>query len=130
VVDRLAEAIEKAGYEVWIYRKDLLPGTWWKSEVKTAIRAGDYFMACFSSAFSVKTGSYMQDELDIAVEQLRLMPRRQGWFLPVKLDECAIPDLPIGLGRTLGDIDVVSLADGEAAATIEILAALGSPRWA
>jgi hypothetical protein len=103
-IDRLAHALRGSGFDVWLDRTDLLPGMNWQSEIKSAIQAGDYFIACFSPRYAAKQVSYMNEELIVAIEQLRRMPRTRRWFIPVMLEKCDIPELPIGLGETLDNL--------------------------
>jgi hypothetical protein len=43
-----------------------------------------------------------------------MRPKDRAWFIPVKLNECEIPDWDIGGGETLGDIQYLELfADWE-----------------
>ncbi|MGH3435248.1 MAG: toll/interleukin-1 receptor domain-containing protein [Sciscionella sp.] len=102
-VDQLVHALTESGFDVWMDRTHLLPGMRWQSEIKKAIRAGDYFIACFSPRYCNKLVSYMNEELIIAIEQLRLMPRNRRWFVPIMLETCEIPDLPIGPGETFSE---------------------------
>jgi hypothetical protein len=58
----------------------------------------------------------MNEELLLAIEQLRLRPRDRQWFMPVVLDRCTIPDYPIGAGETLQDLHHLDFsADWDAA---------------
>jgi len=102
IVDRLVAALLDAGYDVWIDRDRLLPGMRWKAEIKNAIAAGDFFLACFTPRYW-KPESYMNEELLAAVERLRLMPRSRSWFIPAMLEECELPDHPIGPGETIAN---------------------------
>jgi hypothetical protein len=101
-VDRLVAALRTAGHEVWLDRDNLLPGMRWQQQIHAAIAAGDYFLACFSPNYW-KPQSYMNEELVLAVERLRQMPRTRQWFIPALLQPCPLPDLPIGPGETLAD---------------------------
>lgn len=49
------------------------------------------------------------EELTIAIEELRLRLHDQSWFIPVRLDECDIPDRSIGSGDTLESIQRIGL---------------------
>ena len=51
----------------------------------------------------------MNEELLLAVEELRLRSADRTWFIPARLNECLIPDLEIGPGQTLRDIQWVDL---------------------
>jgi hypothetical protein len=51
----------------------------------------------------------MNEELLVAIEELRLRPRDRRWFLPIRLGECSIPANPIGPTETLQDIHHIDL---------------------
>ena len=51
----------------------------------------------------------MNEELLLAIEELRRRPRDRAWFIPVLLDACMVPDIPIGAGETLRDIQWIAL---------------------
>ena len=51
----------------------------------------------------------MNEELHIALEQLRKMPDDQVWFIPVKLDDCKIPYFEIRQNKTLESKQFVKL---------------------
>ncbi len=53
----------------------------------------------------------MNEELTVAVEELRLHPTNKVWFLPVLMSDTPIPDRDIGAGRTLRDIQGIQLFD-------------------
>jgi TIR domain-containing protein len=125
IVNRLVAALRNAGYEVWIDHTELLPGMRWKSAIRDAIAAGDYFLACFSPRYW-KSETFMNEELTIAVERLRLMPRDRTWFIPVMLATCVLPDHPIGPGETIADsLQFVDLSTDWPGGLRRIIAALG-----
>jgi formylglycine-generating enzyme required for sulfatase activity len=94
-IDRLASDLEARGIETWIDRHKIKPGQRWERAIEDAIRSGAFFVACFSSAYSGRTRTYMNEELQIAFQEVRLRPADTSWFIPVRLDECEIPDLRI-----------------------------------
>ena len=51
----------------------------------------------------------MNEELILAIEELRQSSAGRVWFIPIKLNECEIPDRDIGSGETLNDFQHVSL---------------------
>jgi len=53
----------------------------------------------------------MNEELIIAIEELRKMPHNRTWFIPVVLHDSSVPDRAIGGGETLRDIQWVKLYD-------------------
>lgn len=108
-VDRLCEELSNQGIKVWLDRENIYPGERWRGAIRRAITEGAYFVACFSSAYSQRTKTYMNEELVLAIEELRQRPTDRVWFIPVKLSPCDIPDRDIGAGETLLDLQYVDL---------------------
>lgn len=109
-VDRLQVALEAAGVQVWRDTRDLLPGQDWRLRIRQAISDEALaFIVCFSHASVDKERSYQNEELVLAIEQLRLRPPENPWLIPVRFDDCAIPDRDIGGGRTLASIQRADL---------------------
>ena len=108
-VDRLCQDLESYGVTVWLDRNDIKPGARWKSAIQEAIRNGNFFIACFSDEYTSKTKTYMNEELTLAIEELRQYASDREWFIPVLLSECDIPARSIGAGETLLDINWVPL---------------------
>ena len=65
------------------------------------------FVACFSRAGRVRPKSYQNEELLLAVDQFRQRAPGQPWLIPVRFDDCDVPDLDLGAGRTLGSLQRV-----------------------
>ena len=66
----------------------------------------------------------MNEELTIAIEELRQRPTDRVWFIPVKLNRCKIPNRNIGGGETLNDRQHVKLYkdwDGGIQRIIEVI---------
>lgn len=109
-VDKLCRDLASRGVATWKDRDDLIPGARWKDSIRAAIQDGSGFIACFSAAYRDRERSYMNEELAIAVEELRQRPRDRSWFFPVLLDASSeVPATPIGFGETLRDLQSVSL---------------------
>ena len=109
IVDEIYQELKLQGIEVWLDRHDLGPGTRWKREIRRAIQQGLFFIACFSKEYYERDKTYMNEELTVASEELRQRPADRVWFIPTKLNECEIPDIDIGRGETLQDLQYVSL---------------------
>lgn len=108
-VDRLCENLTSRGIKVWLDRNALKPGMQWKPAIQQAIQHGDFFIACFSTEVNARNQTYMSEELKVAIDRLRQKPIDKVWFIPVKLNECEIPDIDIGGGETLRDLQYVDL---------------------
>lgn len=111
-IQPIADYLRARGAEVWLDRESLLPGTRWKQQIRSAIAQGDFFVACFSAAYNARSKSYLNEELTLAIEELRLRPASRPWFIPVLLDDCDLPDRSIGAGETFADIQAIRLFDG------------------
>lgn len=109
-VDRLQAALEANDIQVWRDKRQLRPGEDWKSKIRQAIAADSLaFIACFSNNSESRQATFQRDELVVAIEQLRLRAPDHPYLLPVRFDDCPIPDLIIGGGRTLRDLQWVDL---------------------
>ncbi len=109
VVDRLVQDLEREDVQVWIDRKKLRPGYRWPYAIRQAILEGDFFIACFSDEYYARSSTHMNEELTIAIEELRRRPIDMAWFIPVRLSQCIIPDRSIGGGDTLRSLQCVDL---------------------
>ena len=109
VVNRLYHDLTSRGIRVWLDRNEINPGVRWKSAIRKAIQEGAYFIACFSKEYNDRDETYMNEELTMATEVLRQQPFHKTWFIPVKLNECKIPDRDIGGGETFEDFQWVEL---------------------
>jgi hypothetical protein len=109
-VDRLQRTLQAAGIPVWRDTADLWPGEDWRAKIRSAITGNALvFIACFSWASLARSRSYQNEELTLAIEQLRLRSPDEPWLIPVRLDDCEIPDRDIGGGRTLTSIQRADL---------------------
>ena len=107
--NRIHKELESHGIKVWRDVQNLKPGGFWQEEIRKAIRKGAFFIACFSKEYNVHDETYMNEELTIAIEKLRQRHPSQEWFIPIKLNECELPDFDIGRGKTLENLTYVKL---------------------
>lgn len=108
-VDWLQVALEAAGIPVWRDTANLWPGEDWRANIRRAITNDALvFVACFSQLSLGRHQSYQNEEVLLAIEQLRQRRPEESWFIPVRFDECVIPDYDIG-GRTLASIQCADL---------------------
>jgi hypothetical protein len=132
-VDKLQQTLAAAGIPVWRDTADLWPGQDWRIMIRNAITKNALvFIACFSSRSIAREKSYQNEELLLAIEQLRLRHPDVPWLIPVRFDACDIPDLEIGGGRTLASIQRADLFSegreaGIARLVMTILRILGLP---
>jgi hypothetical protein len=132
-VDQLQQTLEAKGIRVWRDTTDLSPGEDWRTKIRQAITDNALvFIACFSRASLARGKSYQNEEFSLAIEQIRLRRPDEPWLIPVRFDECDIPDWDVGGGRTLASIQRVDLFrdrsdDGAARLVAAVLRILGRP---
>ncbi len=125
--------MEAANIPVWRDRSNLWPGEDWRLNIRRAITDNALvFIACFSSVSVARSKSYQNEEITLAVEQLRQRRPEDPWLIPVRFDECDIPDIDLGAGRTLSAIHCEDLFGGRYNEGVERLVAaisrlLGQP---
>ncbi len=108
-VDRLQQILEAARILVW-RDTNLQPGEDRNIRIRREIASDALaFIACFSTKGARRNTSYQNEELTQAVEQFRLRSPGMPWLIPVRLDDCDIPDLDLGGGRSLAAIQRVDL---------------------
>jgi hypothetical protein len=125
--DWLQHILEAAGIGVWRDAVDLLPGQDRRSEIRKAISGGALvFIACFSRYSLARPRSIQNEELLLAVEQLRMRQLDDPWLIPVRFDDCRVPDIEIGGGRTLASLEPADLfGDGAEVAAERVVATVG-----
>jgi hypothetical protein len=109
LVERLCRDLESNGVSLWLDREKLMPGARWQTAIRHAIAEGAHFICCFSENYLCRERTYMNEELLLAIDELRTRQPEGAWFLPVILTPCEIPDRPIGGGATLRDLQYVDL---------------------
>ena len=89
---KLYDRLLIAGYKPWLDKKDLIPGQNWRSVIPRVIEDSQLFIACLSKQSISKRG-YIQNEFKLALNQLASLPSDSIYLIPLRLDECEIPDL-------------------------------------
>lgn len=113
-VDALQRVLDDIEIPVWRDTASLWPGDSWRDVIRRAITDDALvFVACFSRNGLARDKSYQNEELSLAVEQLRLRRPDVPWLIPVRFDDCPIPDWDIGGGRTLRSIQRADLFGDE-----------------
>jgi len=109
-VDVLENMLQAAGIPVWRDTASLWPGEDWREKIRVAITHNALvFIACFSTHGAARQTSYQYEELLLAIDQLRQRRPGDPWLIPVRFDDCNVPDLELGAGRTLASIQRADL---------------------
>ncbi len=120
--DRLQKALESGGLRVWRDTANLWPGQDWREEIRRAIAdSAIAFLACFSRANTGARARYFNQELNLAIDQLAMRKPEYPWLIPVRFDDSPVPDLPIGGGRVLGQLQRSDLFGDQAEANLNRL---------
>ena len=128
-VARLAADLEARGIETWLDRHQIKPGQQWQKAIEDAIRSGAFFIACFSQAYASRTRSYVNEELLLAIAEVRLRPEEASWFIPIRLDDCKIPDRKIGPELSIRSFQSLDMFPDWARSVDRLVEAIGpSPR--
>ena len=106
-VHALYSLLKGLGLRPWFDKYDVAPGVFWRVEVEKAVRNSDFFIATFSKT-SVSKRGFVQREYKLAMDTLAERPANEVFLIPVRLDDCELPDLH-GLGIKLSDIHCVDL---------------------
>jgi hypothetical protein len=103
-VRELYRRLEAVGFHPWLDEIDLQPGQNWQIEIPRAIRESKAFIACLSNQSVLKDG-YVQKEFRQALSSYAEKPVDTIFLIPLRLDECHVPDLQIPeLGVSLRNI--------------------------
>jgi hypothetical protein len=109
-IGKLQRVLEANGIPVWRDIQSLQPGQDWKLAIRRAITKDALaFVACFSRTGQSGAASYQNEELLLAIDQFRRHPPDQMWLIPVRLDECELPEYDLGAGRTLASLQSADL---------------------
>lgn len=84
---RLHGDLQKAGFNPWLDRLNLLPGQQWKSEISKAIKKSFFFIALLSSNSLGKRG-YVHKEPKSALDVLEEFPSDKIFLIPVYIEPC------------------------------------------
>jgi hypothetical protein len=90
-VYELYQQLKNRGFSPWMDKKDLLPGQDWEYEIQKTIQHADFFVVCISQFSATKRG-FVQKEVRFALDALGEIPAGQIYFIPLRIEDCEIPD--------------------------------------
>ena len=91
VVRKLYDRLKAAGYKPWMDKVDLLAGAAFDKAIPKVLRESDLFIVCLSP-HSVNKRSFIQREINLALDILEEKLGDDLYIFPVRLDECVAPD--------------------------------------
>ncbi len=90
-VRALYRRLKEDQFNPWLDEEDLLGGQNWKEEIPRKIRNSDAVIVCLSRNSVTKAG-YVQKEIRIALDKLEEQPGGRVFVIPIKLEDCEIPN--------------------------------------
>ncbi len=91
-VHKLFVRLTKAGIKVWLDSERLQPGQDWQYEIRNALLNSDLILVCLSRNFNKQQG-YRHEELKLALEKASLLMKDEILIIPVRLEDCAMPEV-------------------------------------
>lgn len=92
MVEAIHTKLLEVGVESWMDTKRIIAGDDWEKEIMTAIRNSSLVLIFLSNS-SITRLSYFQKEIRYALDRASEMPVGELFIIPVKLDNCPIPDV-------------------------------------
>lgn len=90
-VRELYHFLKGLGINPWFDEEDLVGGQKWQDEIPKAIRASDVVIVCLTEN-SINREGYIQKEIKYALDIADEKPEGTIFIIPVRLDECQVPD--------------------------------------
>ena len=90
-VRELYEHLLRDGYDAWFDQEKIISGADWKRSIKKGLREADAIIVCLSN-ISVQKEGYVQHEIKDAMEFGKEKPGGTIYIIPVRLDDCEVPD--------------------------------------
>lgn len=87
----LYQRLKAADCHPWLDEVDILPGKKWESEIRTAVRKCDIILVCLSAKSADREG-FVQKEIKFALDRADEMPPDRIFLIPVRLENCQMPD--------------------------------------
>lgn len=88
---RLSKRLKDDGFDSWLDLDRILPGQDWNLEIEKGLRASGAILLCFSKVSIAKEG-YIQREYKRAMRILEEKPEGTIFVIPVRLDDCQMPN--------------------------------------
>jgi hypothetical protein len=91
VVHKLYQRLIREGLNIWLDAERLQPGQDWQNEIRNALLKCDVIIVCLSRGFNKQRG-YRHEELKLALEKANFLPDDEVFIIPVRLEECDMPE--------------------------------------
>jgi hypothetical protein len=88
---KLYTRLRNEGFTPWIDKESIPIGTEWERVIRATISKSDFIVLCLSGRSLSKRG-FFQREIRLALDCYARMPLGQALLMPVRLEECQVPD--------------------------------------
>lgn len=109
IIRFLDQCLRDYGIDIITDYKNILGGSNWKKGLKQLIEDSGYFVACFSKEFNDRKQTVLYRELDHAIDLAQDFSPDHKWIIPVRINECSIPNMAIGSREQLTDLHWIDL---------------------
>lgn len=123
-VDHVYSVFGESGLDPWYDKAKLVVGDNWESEILKAIKESDFFVI-FLSAVSINKRGFIHREVRAAVKEYQNRPSGMVYFIPVRLDNCQVPEIRLDTNTVLSDFQWKDLRVGY----LEDISALAEAIW-
>jgi len=87
----LYKQLQACGIEIFLFSKDMPTVESHEAEMHQQIKHADSVIICYSENFERGRG-YRHQEIKIALKEQKMRPPGNAYLIPVRLDECRVPD--------------------------------------
>ena len=109
IVRFLDQVLTDYGIDVVTNYRNIDGGSNWERTLKQLIEDSGYFVACFSKEFNMREKTVLYRELDYAIRCAEDYPFDRKWIIPVRINECTIPNIEIRSRERLTDLQWIDL---------------------
>jgi hypothetical protein len=107
-VARLYDDLTGAGLTVW-WDQQIRPGEDWKLTIRTAMKNSSAVVLCLSAEAQQRVTTGIYPEVSDAIEIYRMHRPGEVFLIPVRLNDCEIPPVPIDSLRYLDSLQHMDL---------------------
>src|SRR5437588_13103710 len=90
-VEQLNQRLKKCNIDSWLDKEQILGGQEWQYQIRMAVRDADVVIVCLSGMAINKVG-FVHKEVKLALELADEQPERSIFIIPLRLEDCSLPD--------------------------------------
>ena len=84
---KLVDVLQASGLDPWFDKQGLRGGDRWDDAIRNALNEVDYVVVVQSAALAAKVRSYVNREIDLALQNQQLVRRGFCYLIPVRVDD-------------------------------------------